>query len=112
MTLSQKAIRSSKRKFVDELLNKEQYTKAWWDTVKLITNNLKKVGLTKEFSVIDSVRQNNELLATNLNNYFKSVGGEALQSTADSDYERSTDYVLLQPISIRGKTPTEQSRHH
>ena len=49
MTLSQKAIRSSKRKFVDELLNKEQNTKAWWDTVKLITKNLKKLGLTKEF---------------------------------------------------------------
>ena len=41
-TLCQNAIRSSKRKVTDELLNKEQNTKAWWDTVKLITNNLKK----------------------------------------------------------------------
>ena len=85
MTLSQKAIRLSKREFVDEHLNKEQNTKAWLDTVKLITNNLKKLGLTKEFEVTDGVRQNNEQLATNLNNYFKSVGGEALRSTADSD---------------------------
>ena len=98
-TLCQKAIRSSKRKFTDELLNKEQNTKAWWDTVKLITNNLKKSTLSKEYAVINGVRQNNLELATNLNNYYRSVGGEVIPSAAESRQLQS-DGVPLQPISI------------
>ena len=38
-SLVQRAIRSSKRRFVDEKLNCEQDTRSWWETVRQITNN-------------------------------------------------------------------------
>ena len=36
--LIQKAIRSSKRRYINEKLNSEQNSEGWWDTIKHITN--------------------------------------------------------------------------
>ena len=78
----QRAIRSSKRRYIDEKLNSEQDTKSWWETVKQITNNQTKPKVP-EYAVINVERQDNKQLCENLNNYYQSVGGEAVQQSGD-----------------------------
>lgn len=57
-SLVQRAIRSSKRRFIDEELNCEQDTKSWWETVRQITNNQTKPKVP-EYAVINGERQDN-----------------------------------------------------
>ena len=95
--LIQKAIRSSKRRYIDEKLNSEQNSKEWWDTIKLITNS-KNRKCIPEYAVIDGERLNNHQLSTKLNDHYKSVGGEAVQLQSSS--YRPEQRLDLDPLSI------------
>ena len=95
-SLVQKAVRASKRRYINDKLNSDQNSKAWWDTVKQITNN-KSTKPIAEYTVIDGERLSNEQLSTNLNDFIKSVGGDAVSvdsSTAPNQRTR------LDPVSI------------
>ena len=95
-SLVQKAVRASKRRYINDKLNSDQNSKAWWDTVKQITNN-KSTKPIAEYTVIDGERLSNEQLSTNLNDSYKSVGGDAVY--IDSSTEQS-QRAALDPVSI------------
>ena len=76
----QKAIRSSKRKFIQEQLNSKKDAKAWWNTVRKITNNATKSAKFHQHTVINGERLDKTQLANNLNSYYKSVGGDVIAS--------------------------------
>ena len=95
-SLVQKAVRASKRRYINDKLNSDQNSKAWWDTVKQITNN-KSTKPIAEYTVIDGERLSNEQLSTNLNDFYKSVGGDAVY--IDSSTVRS-QRAALDPVSI------------
>ena len=52
----EKAIRSSKRKFAQDQLNSEKDAKAWWYTVRQITNNATKSAKSHQRTVIKGGR--------------------------------------------------------
>ena len=76
----QKAIRSSKRKFIQEQLNSEKDAKAWWNTVRQVTNNATKSAKFHQHTIINGERLDKTQLANNLNSYYKSVGGDVIAS--------------------------------
>ena len=85
-SLVQKAIRSSKRKFVNEQLNNQKDTKVWWDTVKLLTKPPHPTNDENRRTVINGEPLLNDQLADKLNAYYKEVGGEPVpppQSSSD-----------------------------
>ena len=95
--LVQKAIRSSKRKFVNDQLNNQKDSKAWWDTVKKLTKPAKPASKEDQHTVIDGQRFNNTQLAEQLNAYYVQVGGEPVSSTSSTTNNNNSK---LQPISI------------
>ena len=98
-SLVQKAIRSSKRRFIDEKLNSEQNTKEWWQTVKQITNG-KSSKPIPDYMVIEGDRVSSKQLGENLNIYYKSVGGEAVETTNSSSSSIPSSRVPLDLLSL------------
>ena len=80
-TISQRLLRQNKRKFVNETLNKNQNTKAWWDTVKKLTNKSKQQQ-TSTHVIIDDTKLSNDTFCENLNSYYVEVGG--IRATSNS----------------------------
>ena len=64
-SLVQRAIRSSERKFVNEQLNNQKDTKAWWDTLKLLTKPPHPISDENRRTVIDGEPLFNHQLAEN-----------------------------------------------
>ena len=95
-SLVQKAVRASKRRYINDKLNSDQNSKAWWDTVKQISNN-KSTKPIAEYTVIDGERLSNEQLSTNLNDFYKSVGGDAVSVDSSTAPNQRTP---LDPVSI------------
>ena len=99
----QKAIRSSKRRFINEKLNSQQNTKQQWDLVKQKT--YKQSGSVPEYVVFKAIRLNSEQQqSAKQNTYVNSVsGGPAAGADpvtiADTSSEVSHDTILL-PLSI------------
>ena len=90
-TISQRLLRRNKRKFVSETLNKNQNTKAWWDTVKKLTNKSKQQQ-TSTHVIIDDTKLSNDTFCKNLNSYYVEVGG--IRATSNSATVSSNTYKL------------------
>ena len=99
-SLVQRAIRSSKRKFVNEQLNNQKDTKAWWDTVKLLTKPPHPISNENRRTIISGEPLLNHQLAEKLNAYYKEVGGEPVPPPQSSSDRPANPSNPLQPISI------------
>ena len=91
-------VRSSKRRFIRSKLNDDQHVKKWWQLVKSLTN---KAGNTSSSStIINDRRVNDDELCSELNCYFKSVGGQLQQVVSTSYPCDAGDSSPLEPVSI------------
>ena len=95
----QSMIRSSKQKFLSSQLNKDQNTKDWWKAVKALTSN--QTTPNESTVVIDGKRICGDELCKNLNDYYRSVGGERFtdsEGTTPENAETSLQHVDLGKI--------------
>ena len=95
-TICQQLLRQNKRKFVRETLNKNQNTKAWWDTIKKLTNTTKQQQSSTHV-IIDDTKLSNDTFCKNLNSYYVEVGG--IRATSNSAYV-TTNTNKLDHLSI------------
>ena len=75
--LSQRMLRSSKRKFVSEHLNKDQNTKQWWETLNQLTHKTSNQNNNNRL-LIDGEFLTTQDFTNNINDYYLTVGGEAI----------------------------------
>ena len=98
-TTVQRMIRTSKRKFVGEQLNEPKNAKKWWDTVKKITTNAQTTAPSGTVACISESQA-----AENLNAYYKSVGGAAVditpQKVPSDDAVKSLEHISLGEIKM------------
>ena len=60
--LVQRLVRTSKRKYVNETLNKNRNSKEWWDTVKKLTNKAQQLHKSDHIIIEDNKLPNAEFL--------------------------------------------------
>lgn len=96
--LLQRKIRSSKRLFIDNNLNKETNTKAWWTKYNQITNKVKSTD-NSNYVHLNETRLTLEEFCTTLNSFFLSTSGVA---TEPHEYiiKGDPNPIPLQPVSI------------
>ena len=70
-------LRSSKRKFVSEHLNKDQNTKQWWETLNQLTHKTSNQNNNNRL-LIDGEFLTTQDFTNNINDYYLTVGGEAI----------------------------------
>ena len=75
--LSQRMLRSSKRKFVSEHLNKDQNTKQWWETLNQLTHKTSNQNNNNRL-LIDGEFLTTQDFTNNIDDYYLTVGGEAI----------------------------------
>ena len=91
-------VRLRKRRFIQSKLNDDQDVKKWWQLVKSLTN---KAGNTSSSStIINDRRVNDDELCSELNCYFKSVGGQLQQVVSTSYPCDAGDSSPLEHVSI------------
>ena len=95
----QRMVRSSKRKFIRSRLNDDKNIKQWWQLVKSLTQK-QNTPSSSTITVIDNKRLSNSELCSELNAYFKSVGGQLLESSPYTATGPEAEATFLDHVSI------------